>query len=144
LIRRSFYNWQLGLINSSADFIYSSHFLEHLDRKSGRKLLEECLRVLKPGGIIRIGVPDLEHAWEMYRRGDKEQMLHDYFFVEAEAGFSQHRYAYDYEMLATALAEIGFVEVRRTEYQQGLTPDLDVLDNRGEYTLFVEAQRPSE
>ncbi len=134
----------IPLADKSADYIYSSHFLEHLDRDSGRKLLRECLRVLKPGGVVRIGVPDLEHAWEMYRSGDKDRMLHDYFFVGAEAGFSQHRYAYDYGMLAAMLAEIRFVDIRRQEFQQGETPDLEVLDNRGEYTLFVEARRPRD
>jgi SAM-dependent methyltransferase len=138
------FTYGIPLNDRSADFVYSSHFLEHLDRETGQMLLKECMRVLKPNGVIRIGVPDLEYAWEMYRRGDKEQMLHDYFFVESGAGFSQHRYAYDYELLAATLAEAGFVDMKRVEFQRGLTPDLDILDNRGEYTLFVEARRPSE
>ncbi|MBA2340423.1 MAG: methyltransferase domain-containing protein [Pyrinomonadaceae bacterium] len=132
------------LNDKSADFIYSSHFLEHLDRESGRRLLKECLRVLKPCGVLRIGVPDLGYAWEMYQSGDKEHMLHDYFFVEAEAGYSQHRYAYDYEMLSKTLIDIGFITVQRARFQQGDIPDLEILDNRGEYTLFVEARRPSD
>lgn len=132
----------LPFADGSVDFIYSSHFLEHLDRESGRRLLQECLRVLKPLGVVRIGVPDLAYAWEMYKNGEKERMLHDYFFVEAEAGFSQHRYAYDFEMLAFELTEIGFSVVRRTEFQEGVTPDLDILDNRAGYTLFVEACCP--
>ncbi len=72
--------YSIPLEDRAADFIYSSHFLEHLDKESGRRLLEECWRVLKPGGVLRIGVPDLEYAWQMYQHGEKDRMLHDYFW----------------------------------------------------------------
>lgn len=41
------------------DVIYHSHFLEHLDKKAAYTFMEECYRVLKPSGIIRVVVPDL-------------------------------------------------------------------------------------
>ncbi len=44
----------------SVDAIYTSHTLEHLSKEDGRKFLDECFRVLKPGGLIRIVVPDLK------------------------------------------------------------------------------------
>ncbi len=137
------FRYGIPLPDSSADYLYSSHFLEHLDKRAGRNLLQECLRVLKPGGFMRIAVPDLEHAWRMYQAGDKERMLHDYFFIDGATGFSQHRYLYDYEMLAGILAEIGFHHIVRVEFQSGTVPDLELLDNRAEYTLFVEAQKPA-
>jgi hypothetical protein len=80
----------------------------------------------------------------MYRSGEKERMIHDFFFTDEEGGFGQHRYAYDFEMLKTLLGKTGFAEVKRVEFQTGETPDLDFLDNREEYTLFVEARRPRE
>lgn len=132
----------IPLENQIADFVYSSHFLEHLDRQKGRRLLEECFRVLKPGGSLRIAVPDLERAWEMYHHGEKERMIHDFFFTDEGSGFGQHRYAYDYEMLSGILREIGFTRIKRTEVREGDTPDLQFLDNREDYTLFVEARRP--
>lgn len=134
--------YSIPLPDNCADFVYSSHFLEHMDRITGRRLLSETLRVLRPGGVVRIGVPDLAYAWIMYQRGDKERMLHDYFFIDGATGYSQHRYLYDYDMLAAVLAEIGFDRINRCQYQQGLTPDLELLDNRADYTLFVEAQKP--
>ena len=42
------------------DAVYHSHVLEHLTPQEGRKLVEECHRVLKPTGLLRIAVPDLE------------------------------------------------------------------------------------
>jgi len=129
----------LPFADGSIDFVFSSHFVEHLSRTQAAQLLKECWRVLKPGGIARIAVPDLEYAWELYRRGDKERMLHDYFFTDSDTAFSQHRYAYDFELMEKALLEAGFQKVVRCQFQQGKTPDLQLLDNRGEYSLFVEA-----
>lgn len=46
--------------DNTFDVVYHSHFLEHLDRDSALPFLKECYRVLKPNGIIRVVVPDLE------------------------------------------------------------------------------------
>lgn len=54
--------------DNSLDVVYHSHVLEHFTREDGQKLLEECLRVIKPGGIIRIVVPDLENIVREYLR----------------------------------------------------------------------------
>ena len=135
-------SFSIPLGDRVADFVFSSHFLEHLDRLVARRLLLETYRILKPGGVVRIGVPDLEYAWVLYQRGDKARMLHDYFFIEGATGYSRHRYVYDYEMLSHILMEVGFVDVYRASFQQGWKPDLELLDNRADYTLFVEARRP--
>lgn len=46
--------------DASFDVVYHSHFLEHLDRRAALLFLSECHRVLKPGGILRVVLPDLE------------------------------------------------------------------------------------
>jgi SAM-dependent methyltransferase len=46
--------------DQSVDFVYHSHVLEHLDRDVAPGFLKEIFRVLKPGGLQRIVVPDLE------------------------------------------------------------------------------------
>ena len=48
------------------DAVYHSHVLEHLTPDAGQDLLIECLRVLKPGGVIRVVVPDLEQIANLY------------------------------------------------------------------------------
>jgi predicted SAM-dependent methyltransferase len=52
--------------SDSIDVVYHSHMLEHLDREIAVKFLLDIKRVLKPGGICRIVVPDLETAARMY------------------------------------------------------------------------------
>jgi SAM-dependent methyltransferase len=48
------------------DGVYHSHLLEHLDREVVPDFLKECHRVLKPGGILRVVVPDLEKLARSY------------------------------------------------------------------------------
>lgn len=52
--------------DGTADVVYASHVLEHLTRSIGQEFLREIYRVLKPGGIVRIVVPDLETAVRQY------------------------------------------------------------------------------
>lgn len=44
----------------SFDVVYHSHLLEHFSKTGAPEFLKECFRVLRPGGVIRIAVPDLE------------------------------------------------------------------------------------
>jgi SAM-dependent methyltransferase len=48
------------------DVVYHSHVLEHLDREDAPGFLRECRRVLRPGGILRVVVPDLEQLARRY------------------------------------------------------------------------------
>jgi len=52
--------------SDSVDIVYHSHVLEHLDRPVAQRFLAETLRVLKPGGISRIVVPDFELLCRAY------------------------------------------------------------------------------
>jgi ubiquinone/menaquinone biosynthesis C-methylase UbiE len=52
--------------SNSVDAVYHSHMLPHLDRDVAEDLLREVVRVLKPGGIQRIVVPDLETRCQDY------------------------------------------------------------------------------
>ena len=52
--------------SESISAVYHSHILEHLKPEQGIDLLKECYRVLKPGGILRVVVPDLERIAYLY------------------------------------------------------------------------------
>ena len=132
----------IPLRDGTADFVYSSHFLEHLFREDAAHLLRESYRVLKPGGTLRVVVPDLAYAVALYAQGRKEDMLTQYFFVEDDDSyFARHKYMYDFETLAALLETIGFKQIQKQTHQTGNTPDLNVLDNRPEDSLHVEAVR---
>jgi predicted SAM-dependent methyltransferase len=74
----------------SADAVYSAAVFEHIRRRNVRKFLTEIYRVVKPGGIIRVGVPDLEKICRLYLdrleaaiAGDK-QASNDYDWLVLE------------------------------------------------------------
>lgn len=48
------------------DAVYHSHVLEHLRHDRALPFLKECHRVLKPGGVLRVAVPDLESLAGLY------------------------------------------------------------------------------
>ena len=52
--------------DNSFDAVYHSHVFEHLKPEQGERLLKECFRVLAPGGVLRIVVPDLEKIAQLY------------------------------------------------------------------------------
>ena len=69
--------------SSSVDAVYHSHFLEHLDRNSAPSFLSEIYRVLKPGGVQRIVVPDLAKLVDAYLASFKERAIdHDHRVAE--------------------------------------------------------------
>lgn len=126
-----------------ADAIFTSHFIEHLYHSDAVRLLTDCFRALKPGGSIRVCVPDLRIAVDAYLAGRAAEAL-DYFFIERNARtYDRHLYMYDLELLTQVLADCGFADIRRCSFREGSTPDLEVLDNRPEQTLYVEARKPS-
>jgi SAM-dependent methyltransferase len=52
--------------DASFEVVYHSHVLEHFQRREGGGLMRECFRVLKPGGVLRVAVPDLEAIARQY------------------------------------------------------------------------------
>ncbi len=56
--------------NNSFNAVYSSHCLEHLTMDAIRFSIGQIFRVLKPGGIFRLTVPDIDPAYEAYLRFD--------------------------------------------------------------------------
>jgi SAM-dependent methyltransferase len=123
------------------DVIYSSHALEHLFLEEAQVLLQDAYRALKKGGLIRLAVPDLEHALRLYQSGEKERAL-AFFFNQNRSGYlNHHHYMYDFELLKNLMEKVGFVEVQRCSFRQGTMRDANILDNRPEESLFVEARK---
>lgn len=131
--------------SDSVDYVYSSHFVEHLYLREAERLVADCFRVMRPGGVIRIVVPDLDHALRLMAAGDRHKAMVSYFFVEdMESAYARHKYMYDFDLLSSLLHKHGFADVRRCEYRQGRVPDLQILDNRPDESLYVEAEKPRE
>ncbi len=77
------YNLRLGIPfpDDTFDVVYHSHVLEHFNKDEGGFFIAECFRVLRPGGLLRVVVPDLENITRAYlheldaaRQGSKSAM----------------------------------------------------------------------
>ncbi len=105
LVRRWDIRRPLPFKAGEVDACYASHVLEHLPRSSAEDLLQECRRVLKPGGIIRLAVPDLEGIASAYLKsvhsvanGEAPIQQHEWMTIELidqmvrrEGGGEMHR-----------------------------------------------------
>ncbi len=62
------YDLRLGIPfgDDSFDVVYHSHVLEHMPKAWGEFFLSECHRVLRPGGLLRVVLPDLENITRAY------------------------------------------------------------------------------
>jgi SAM-dependent methyltransferase len=54
----------IPLIDGGVDAVYSSHVLEHVFFHEAEKALAEWYRILKPGGVVILKVPDLQSVME--------------------------------------------------------------------------------
>jgi predicted SAM-dependent methyltransferase len=141
----------LALADDAVDCIAAIHFLQDLPWDAIGGALREMRRVLKPGGVLRIAVPDLDRAIDAYRRGDA-----GYFFVpDADARavgaklvtqiiwYGSVRTPFTFDFAREWLADAGFRDVARCAYRETLHGDAAIvaLDNRERESLFVEARK---
>ncbi len=116
--------------------VYSSHTFEHLHRQEALALARECHRVLRPGGVCRLVVPDLGAVIQRYlQRGgapDAGERLMEEMLVHPTVpapgllglyhrllGFHQHKWMYDASSLRGLMREAGFDEVVACASRQG-------------------------
>lgn len=108
--------------DNSVDIILASHLMEHFAREQGLAFLEECSRVLKPNGLIRLAVPDTRLLTEKYLKGEIMEYRYVNVGVErakddAEALFSLllagHQTVYDEDSLKRLLKDTGFIGIKR-------------------------------
>jgi SAM-dependent methyltransferase len=135
--------------NASARAIYSSHMVEHLDRAEARRFLEECRRVLKPGGVLRLVLPNLKALVEHYEgakaAGDPcaaDEFVELLYLVPRDVDppplrrmallflHRAHRWMYDPDSMQALLREVGFGRVRECSFRAGACPGLDTLETR--------------
>lgn len=142
---------------NSIEFIYSSHFIEHLTNIELLKHLNECFRILKIGACYRIGLPDFNRAISEYLNKDldaesrraqafplkKKYLKHrDYvhadFLDRALHEYGSHKVFIDIEKLQNMLIDAGFSKEHLRISQHD--PQLD-SEARREFTLYLEAYK---
>jgi predicted SAM-dependent methyltransferase len=143
---------RLPFDDGTVDAVYTEHFFEHLSfpnlddstawavetlarPSDALSFLREVWRVLAPGGVFDIVVPDVECVLVEYvRRHDRalatpswwgpawcDTMMHRVNYVFRQG--REHQYAYDAETLGRVLASVGFADVRRRPFDPGRDAD---------------------
>jgi SAM-dependent methyltransferase len=150
----------LKYADASAEFVYSSHVLEHLYLGDARRVLSEAHRVLRPGGLLRLALPDstvlAQRLVDGERAGDADPAL-DFnrrllAFPEARprgvraailgrAAGHVHRWQPTPAMVRHMLVDAGFENITDCQFRVGRVPDLDQIETRPE-SFFVEGTRP--
>ena len=141
----------LPLETDSIDYAVSIHALPEVPLDRIVPVLAELRRVLKPGGVLRLALPDLLKGVAAYQRGDR-----DYFLVPDEDAerlgaklifqliwYGYSRTLFVPEFIEEMLVRAGFSRVEHCAYRQTSGPFAQIvdLDNREAESLFVEAYK---
>ena len=107
--------------NGSVSLIYACHVLEHFSRWQYLKVLSEWHRVLKPGGVLRLSVPDFAACAKLYYEEGLQSGLTG--LVGLVVGGQRDQYDYhgmifDEQLLTQSLREVGFTSVQRWDWRQ--------------------------
>ena len=95
------------------DEILMSHVVEHMTLVDGRALMKECHRILKPGGVVTVIVPDGKIVALAYLAGQIDNWKLNDSLLYSYCQESQHRWLYDRRTLTQIIADAGFVGLRR-------------------------------
>lgn len=136
--------------DSSVDYVYTSHLLEHLALMDAQQLMSEVFRILKREGTARVVVPDLAAGARQYLSAiqanpdDANAAIEflNWLQLNRPGIRDPHLWMYDAPSLSVMLSNIGFARVAVCEYRIGRVPDCEILDNRPDDSLHVEAEKP--
>ena len=111
--------------NSSVEMIYASHVLEHVDRNSYEKVLDEWYRVLKPKGILRIAVPDFGACVQHYIASGNLNDILGLLAGGQKDKHDFHKMIFDEKLLTHSLMKAGFIEVKKYDWRETESVNLD-------------------
>jgi predicted SAM-dependent methyltransferase len=136
--------------DSSFAFVFSEHMIEHVSRPDGILMLEECFRILRPGGVLRIVTPNLETIMGIYAKelSSQQQDYLDWmsgaftpdapeassaYVINAFFRLWGHQFIYDESTLIVALKAVGFSRIKRFSLGESSFDSLRGLENVERY-----------
>jgi len=136
--------------------IFAEHVIEHLDfRDDIPRVFRELRRVLEPGGVVRIIVPDAERFMAAYVKRSADEFaslgwdldrlpadiytpVHVVNLIFHQNG--EHFFGWDFETMRYALLDAGFASVHKQSFRVSLDAQLAIdQEQHRPYSLYVEA-----
>ena len=148
---------RLAFPDDSAEYIYSSHALEHVHMEDAKAILVECKRLLRPGGVLRLALPAIEDdimtavrdglltsadvgLWFNSRLLSHPQARPQGMQrVKARVAGHVHFWQPTRPIVERLLSEVGFEDVTMQSFRTGVVPDLTLLEHRAD-GMHVEAR----
>ncbi len=142
----------------SINFIYSSHFLEHIYYWEAIDVLKKCYKFLTPGGMLRLALPDLDQFINQYQQDlkinsyqaainlevsllsyplEKPQLLAKLFLTKDHV----HKWHPSVGLVMHILKEIGFSNIKQRKFQEGTFISLTSVEHRNDMTFYIEATK---
>ncbi len=162
---------QFPFEDSTFDYIFSEHMIEHINYQEGINMLSECYRILKPGGKIRISTPDLSFLFELHKSSKSEVQseylkwsfdvynipevssnIQDTMIINNFVRDWGHKFIYDQKTLNCSLEKIGFTDSQKYSLCESEDKQLQGLENINRMphdflkleTMVFEGTKPME
>jgi len=138
-------NRPLPFDDESVVAIFQEHLLEHLTLERGLALIQDCYRMLKTGGVLRIGVPNADSYVRSYcdgsgefletvRPGRPTPML----ALQEEFYWHGHQTMYDFDTVSLVCEAAGFASIEPRGFGNTRLSPIPDSDFRSLDTLYVE------
>jgi predicted SAM-dependent methyltransferase len=137
--------------DESFDGAFCEHVLEHFSLDDGLKISREIKRILRPGGVFRVVVPDAEYVVRMYLEKPRDLIAYRGSGKAGETAMEtvntffrqryDHQFLYDWPTMEKMLLKAGFDKVARARFRGAIYLKAITLDNaKYEFeSLYVEA-----
>ena len=136
---------RLPFKDNSVDELLCMSFINYPKKERALKIRKDVYRVLKPEGICRFGVQDLELICAKYLLGEFDCERLNRWFGNLDgynANGKKNKYVYDYQTLSQMFYDAGFIWVsRKLTYQEKFLSELNIYDNRPEQMFYMECRK---
>lgn len=123
--------------NNSVDLIYACHVLEHFSRWEYKNVLTRWYELLKPGGILRLAVPNFSAIVARYTQTGNLNEVMGLLYGGQDYDENYHYTTFDKTSLETDLTTIGFTTI--TEYDHAATEHANIDDFSQAYLPHLDS-----
>lgn len=145
--------------DNSLDSVFCMSAINYFSRQRGEMIVGDIFRALRIGGIVRMGVQDLQSIADRYVRRDE-----DFFFQKSSDGRERFegrtfadkfnawfygyvangstcKYMYDFDTLALLFEQAGFANIKQKNYRESVLEHIELIDNRPDQMFYLEAEK---